>query len=48
LKFGVSNEDNYFHDELTVKENIIFYAEIKGVTNISKKINLILEDFELQ
>jgi ABC-type multidrug transport system ATPase subunit len=48
VRIGISNENNYFYDELTVKENLIFYAEIKGVTNISKKINMILEDFELQ
>ena len=45
LKIGVCLEDNYFENELTVKENLYFYAKIKGV-DISNEQEL-LEQFEL-
>jgi ABC-type multidrug transport system ATPase subunit len=43
----LSTEENFFYDELTVKENLIFYAELKGLASIPKKINTLLENFDL-
>lgn len=47
ISIGVSTEENFFYDELTVKENLIFYTELKGLTSISQRINALLEDFDL-
>jgi ABC-type multidrug transport system ATPase subunit len=32
VQFGISMEDNFFEDQLTVKENLYFYAQLKGIT----------------
>jgi len=46
LKIGISLEDNYFEDELTVKENLFFYAKIKGIS-LNNNQQEIMDRFEL-